>query len=148
MPIRKPKSTPKERLLMLLKQKSSIPELQEFRDQCRDVFRLGGVIGLDEWIEARRELNLIADPMLIRHADNLQCAIGSVIDVATVKPQSTSSGPTWDERLALLNQRESCNRNNVPRVCYYCRLNTSARMQQGFDLMLDAAIAMVRRGAP
>ena len=40
------KTTTKERLARTLKQGSTIPEMREFRQQCRDVYSLSG---LDEW---------------------------------------------------------------------------------------------------
>ena len=54
----KAKFTPQERLAKILKQGSTIPELAAWRSQCRDVFKLGGVFGLDNFIEARRDLGL------------------------------------------------------------------------------------------
>ena len=84
------KTTPRERLARLLKQSSSIPEVRAFRQQCRDVFRLGGVLGLDYWIEARRDLGLITDPLVEKAATKLQFAVGRVIDKAT-KPAAGSA---------------------------------------------------------
>ena len=49
---------PRERLARLLKQGSTIPELREFRSQVRDVHSMGGVMAVDHWIEARRDLGL------------------------------------------------------------------------------------------
>ena len=51
----RPKTPPRERLAKILKSGSTIPALREFRQQCRDVFRLGGVMGLDHWIEAKAQ---------------------------------------------------------------------------------------------
>ena len=107
------KYSPKERLAKILKQSSNIPEVKEFREQCRDVFRLGGVIGLDEWIDARRELGLLNDRYVSRAADDLQGCLGSVIDAATIKPHPEPSGLTWEERLEQINRREEESRNNV-----------------------------------
>ena len=110
---------PRERLAALLKQGSSIPELKDFRNQCRDVFRLGGVIGLDEWIEARRDLGLFPTRQVERAADDLQSALGRVIDEATTKP-APAPGPslTWEQRLELINTRETKSRQNVAPVGY------------------------------
>ena len=109
----------KERLAALLKQGSSIPELKDFRNQCRDVFRLGGVLGLDYWIEARRDLGLITDPLVERAATDLQLVLGRVIDQAmensaTAAPVSMS----WEEKLARLNERETKRRQNIAPVGY------------------------------
>ena len=113
------KTTPRERLAALLKQGSSIPELKDFRNQCRDVFRLGGVMGLDHWIEARRDLGLFPTRQVERAADDLQSALGRVIDEATTKP-APAPGPslTWEQRLELINARETKRRQNLPPVGY------------------------------
>ena len=143
------KHTPKERLAKILKQGSNIPELREFREQCRDVYRLGGVVGLDEWIEARREYGLFDNSKrLMNAADDLQGAIGSVIDAATIKPHPEPSGLTWEERVERINQREEIQRNNVPRVGYSFKPSVVSRMQQGFDALIDEAIAMPQRDVP
>ena len=110
---------PRERLAVLLKQGSSIPELKDFRNQCRDVFRLGGVIGLDEWIEARRDLGLFPTRQVERAADDLQAALGRVIDEATTKPApAPSPSLTWEQRLELINARETKRRENLPPIGY------------------------------
>ena len=89
----KPKLSPKERLAKVLKQNSNIPELAEFRIQCRDVFRLGGVLGLDEWIDARRDYGLLNHSKhLLKAADDLQGLLGSVIDEAT---NETDTSADW-----------------------------------------------------
>ena len=140
----KPKTTPQERLAKILKQNGKVSELREFREQCRDLFRLGGVIGLDHWIEARRNLNLLTDKAVLKAADDLQGAIGSVIDAATVKPQPKSSELTWEERFDRINKREEHQRNHVPRVgCYVTRrpLSCAERMAAAYD-------ELQRRGAP
>ena len=110
---------PRERLAALLKQGSSIPELKDFRNQCRDIFRLGGVLGLDYWIEARRDLGLITDPLVERAATDLQFALGHVIDEAS-KPASPAApaAPSWEERQRLINERETQRRQNVAPVGY------------------------------
>ena len=110
---------PRERLAALLKQGSSIPELKDFRNQCRDVFRLGGVIGLDEWIEARRDLGLFPTRQVERAADDLQFALGRVIDqaMANSAPRAPVS-MSWEEKLARLNERETKRRQNTPPVGY------------------------------
>lgn len=109
----------KERLAALLKQGSSIPELKDFRNQCRDVFRLGGVIGLHEWIEARRDLGLITYPLVERAVTDLQSALGRVIDQAM--ENSAPAAPvsmSWEERQRLINERETKSRQNVAPVGY------------------------------
>ena len=117
-----PKTTPRERLAKILKAGSTIPELREFRQQCRDVFRLGGVLGLDYWIEARRNLDLLTDKAVSKAADDLQGCFGSVIDAATVEPDPKPTGLSWEERLDQINKREEHQRRHVPRVgCYVTR---------------------------
>ena len=109
----------KERLAALLKQRGSQPEIRAFREQCRDVFRLGGVLGLDYWIEARRDLGLITDPLVERAATDLQSALGRVIDQAMAN--SAPSAPvsmSWEEKLARLNEREAKSRQNIAPVGY------------------------------
>ena len=110
---------PRERLAALLKQGSSIPELKDFRNQCRDVFRLGGVLGLDYWIEARRDLGLFPTRQVERAADDLQAALGRVFDEATTKP-APAPGPslTWEQRVELINERETKSRQNIAPVGY------------------------------
>lgn len=132
----KPKVPPRERLATILKQNGKDSEVRAFHEQCRDVFRLGGVLGLDHWIEARRNLNLLTDKSVLKAADDLQAALGSVIDAATVKPKPKSSGLTWEERLDLINKREEHQRRHVPRVgCYVTRRPPTLRerMAAGYD---------------
>ena len=73
---------PKGRLAALLKQNSGIPAVRAFREQCRDMYRLGGVLGLDHWIEARFELGLITDPTAVKAAIELQGILNRIIDEA------------------------------------------------------------------
>ena len=115
----KPKLTPRQRLARMLKQSSSIPELKQFREEVRTVYSLGGVMGVDSWIEARRDLGLFVHPNVVKAADDLQGCIGSVIDEAT-KPASPASpvGPNWEERQRLINERETKSRQNVAPVGY------------------------------
>ena len=132
----RPKTTPRERLAKILKAGSTIPELKEFRQQCRDVFCLGGVLGLDHWIEARRNLDLLTDKAVVKAADELQAAIGSVIDAATVKPEPKPSGMSWEERLDRINKREEHQRRHVRRVgCYVTRRKPTCaeRMAAAYD---------------
>ena len=75
------KTTAIERFAALLKQSSSIPEIKHFREQARDVFRLGGAEGLDCWIDARRELGLLVDPAVAKAASGLQ-AVASATNEA------------------------------------------------------------------
>lgn len=143
------KTTPKERLARILKQSSSIPELKEFREQCRDVYRLGGLLGLDEWVDARRDYGLFDDSKRLKTAaDDLQGVIGSVIDAATIKPPPASSGLSWEERIERINEREEIQRNNVPKVGYSFKPSVVSRMEQGFDALIDEAIAMPQRDVP
>ena len=64
------KQTSRERIQALLKGGSSIPELAEFKDRARDVLKIGGIYGLDRWIDARTRLVLITDKAVIRAANN------------------------------------------------------------------------------
>ena len=112
----KVKTTPKERLAYLLKQSSKIEELRHFRQQCRDVFSLGGVVGLDEWLDARRELGLLSGRLLSKAATELQLAIGRVIDEITVKPSPPKPALTWVQRVELINAREALRRNAKPKA--------------------------------
>lgn len=110
------KTTPRERLAALLKQGSSIPELKDFRNQCRDVFRLGGVMGLDHWLEARRNLKLLPTRQVERAADDLEAVLGRVIDEATMKPApAPRPSLTWEQRVELINTRETIRRNAKPK---------------------------------
>ena len=146
----KPKTPPKERLARILKQGSSIPELAEFRQLCRDYFRLGGVMGLYEFIDARRELNLLGEEKLVlKAADDLLGCLGSVIDAATVFPKPEKK-PTLDaeERLRLINERESAARNSVAFVGVKITPTMRSRMVAAFDKLLDREIQEVRSGAP
>ena len=142
------KHTPTERLAMILNSNSSLEGVKEFRVQCRDVYRLGGVFGLDHWVDARRDLGLLENPDIERVADDLQAAIGSVIDSITLKPQPKKEGLSWDERQKLINQREHRARSSVRPVGYKMTPSVVTRMQKGFDQILDEEIASVRRGAP
>ena len=142
------KFTPQERLAKTLKQGSTIPELKEFRQQCRDVFKLGGVFGLDNFIEARRDLGLLYNKDVSKAADDLQVALGSVIDAATLNPEPTTSKLTAEERLRLINEREENARNSVRFVGTKVKLNQVSRMAAGFDKLLDEAIAMAQRDVP
>ena len=108
------KTTAKERLTRLLKQGSSIPELREFRSQIRDVYSLGGVMGIDHWIEARRDLGLLSGRLVNKAADELQLAIGRVIDEAMVTPSPPKPALTWEQKVELINARETLRRNAKP----------------------------------
>ena len=113
------KTTPRERLAALLKQRGSQPEIRAFRDQVRDVFRQGGPWGLDAWIEARRELGLITDPLVELAATDLQSALGRVIDQAMAN--SAPAAPvsmSLEERQRLINERETKSRQNIAPVGY------------------------------
>ena len=108
------KTTPKQRLACLLKQRSKIEELREFRSQARDVYSMGGALGVDNWIEARRDLGLLSGRLINRAADELQLAIGRVIDEITVKPSPPGPSLTWEQRVELINARETLRRNANP----------------------------------
>ena len=113
------RTPPRERLARLLKQSSSIPEVRAFRQQVRDIYLMGGPLGVDNWIEARRDLGLLSGRMVNRAADELQGAIGTLIDEATSPPEPAKpTGPNWEERQRLINERETKRRQDVPPVGY------------------------------
>ena len=100
------------------------------------MFRLGGVIGLYEWIEARRDYGLVENRDVLKAADELQGALGSAIDAATVKPEPKQSELSWEEKLEQINKREEHQRRHVPRVgCYVTRRppTCAERMAAAFD---------------
>ena len=113
------RTPPRERLARLLKQSSSIQEVREFRQQVRDVYSMGGPLGVDHWIEARRDLGLLSGRLVNRAADELQGAIGTLIDEATRAPEPAKpTGLSWEERQRLINEREAKSRQNIPPVGY------------------------------
>ena len=109
------KTTARERLARLLKQGSSIPELRAFRQQIRDVHSMGGVMAVDHWIEARRDWGLLSGRLVNRAADELQLAIGRVIDEITLKPSPPKPALTWEQKVELINARETLRRNVKPK---------------------------------
>ena len=142
------KIPPKQRLAAILNSNSTLEGLRDFRMQCRDVYSLGGIFGLENWVDARRDLGLLENRDVEKAADDLQACIGAVIDSLTIKPQPKKEELSWDERQKLINQREHRARNNVRPVGYKMTPSVVTRMQKGFDQMLDDEIASVRRGAP
>ena len=114
------KTTAIERFAGLLKQTSKIPELKDFREQARDVFRIGGAEGLDYWVDARRELGLLDDPMVAKAANGLQAAIGSAINEALGPLPKPKPRRSWEEQCRLINEREAQRRENLPPVGYRC----------------------------
>ena len=93
------KTTAIERFAALLKQSSTIPEIKDFREQTRDVFRLGGAEGLECWIEARRELGLLDNPAVAKAASGLQAAIASAINEALGPlPKRPKPRRSWEEQ--------------------------------------------------
>ena len=113
------RTPPRERLARLLKQSSSIPEVRAFRQQVRDIYSMGGPLGVDNWIEARRDLGLLSGRLVNRAADELQGAIGTLIDEATSPPEPAKpTGLSWEERQRLINARETKSRQNIRPVGY------------------------------
>ena len=100
------KTTAIQRFAALLKQSSTITELKHFREQARDVFRLGCAEGLECWIEARRELGLLVDPAVDRAASGLQAAVASAINEALGPLPKPKPRRSWDEQCRLINERE------------------------------------------
>ena len=113
-----PKSTAVERLARLLKQSSQFSEVREFREHARDVARLGGADGLDSWIEARRDLGMLNDRNLSRAADDLQSAALKALDEAEPPLPRQKRRRSWEDQMALLNERETQRRRNTPPVGY------------------------------
>ena len=114
------RATAIERFATLLKQSSTIPEVKVFREQARDVFRLGGADGLDSWIDARRDLGLLDDPLVARAASGLQSAATSAINEALGPLPEPKPRRCWQEQRAMLNARETKRRENLPPVGYRC----------------------------
>ena len=113
------RTPPRERLARLLKQSSSIPEVRAFRQQVHDIYSMGGPLGVDNWIEARRDLGLLSGRLVNRAADELQGAIGTLIDEATSPPEPAKpTGLSWEERHRLINERETKRRQNIAPVGY------------------------------
>ena len=117
----KDKTTAVERFAALLKHGSSDPEINDFREQARDVFRVGGAAGLACWIEARRDLELLNDPAVAKAANGLQLAAArAIIEDIGLLPESRKPRRSWEEQLALINERERKRRENLPPVGYRC----------------------------
>ena len=115
----KDKTTAVERFAALLKHGSSDPEINDFREQARDVFRVGGAAGLACWIEARRDLELLNDPAVAKAAKGLQLAAArAIIEDIGLLPESRKPRRSWEEQLALINERERKRRENLPPVGY------------------------------
>lgn len=105
------KYTAAERLVRQLNQTSRYSEVLEFREQARDVLRLGGVRGLDAWLMARLDLGLLDQPAeLKRAAADLERCTDAVVSDALAKQQAKPRR-SWEEQLALLNERETERRN-------------------------------------
>ena len=66
-----------------LKSQSSTEFLRSFRSQVRGVYAMGGVMAVDHWIDARRDLGLLSGRLVNRADDELQLAIGRVIEEST-----------------------------------------------------------------
>ena len=142
------KTTPKQRLVALLKQKSSsIPEVAEFRRKLQSILPLvTEPTQIDDWLEGRFEYGLLDNPDVARCADQLIYAIGAFEEerygVKKDKPKERV------DNTEAINRRETEARNNVRFVGYKMTPSVVTRMQKGFDQILDEEIASVRRGAP
>ena len=84
------------------------------------MFRLGGHQGLEEWIQARRELGLLDDPMVANAARELERAASTAINEALGPLPKRQPRRSWSEQLALINARETLRRENLPPVGYRC----------------------------
>ena len=118
------RTTATERFAALLKQGGQTPEVREFRDHARDVFKLGGIVGLDHWLDARIELGLVDDKEVLKAMLCLHKAVSKVL-TEILEPLVSSPEPkprrTWEEQLKLINERESKRRENLAPFCPYIR---------------------------
>ena len=108
---------PEERLRAMLKSSSTIRETKHFKDQARDVFSLGGAVGLVHWIDARFEFELIQDQNTIKVAEEMNRLANLWIEQVLTPPPKPPQ-PSWEQRLAILNRREEQQRRHIPRVGY------------------------------
>ena len=95
------------RLTEMVNQGSKSPDTNHFKQQCRDVFGLGGAWALFDWIEARRELGLLDSPKIEKIANDLQRTAGKVIETQITKALKPKPRKPWEEQMKLINQRET-----------------------------------------
>lgn len=107
------KKTPHERIQGLLKGGSSIPELAEFKDHARDVLKIGGIYGLDCWIDSRTKLGLIPDPSVVRLAETIS-NIAIQLMAERIKVKEKVSPLSAEEKHRLILERENKRRNPEP----------------------------------
>lgn len=130
------KQTSRERIQALLKGGSSIPELAEFKDRARDVLKIGGIYGLDRWIDARTRLVLITDKAVIRAANNPSNVTVQVI-YESVKARQKTNTLSAEEKLSLIAERAYKRRNFKPCLPLQAgnskESDTSSRMKAAWD---------------
>ena len=141
----KPKSTPRQRLAAVLKQKTSqIESIREFRRKLHNVLPLiTNPLQLDAWLDAREQMGLHDDPDVRKVSDDIVRLI-SAIEVEALGLKEEKPKKRVDNTDAL-NRRESERRANLPPVGYRCTMSMESRMAQGFDKRLDELIRYAQR---
>ena len=118
------RTTATERFAALLKQGGQTPEVRDFRDHARDVFKLGGIVGLDHWLEARIELGLADSKEGLKAMLCLHKAVSIVLN-EILEPLVSSPEPkprrSWEEQLKLINERESKRREHLATIRHRIR---------------------------
>ena len=118
------RTTATERFAALLKQGGQTPEVREFRDHARDVFKLGGIVGLDHWLEARIELGLVDDKEVSKAMLCLHKAVSKVLTEILeplVSPPEPKPRRSWEEQQKLINERESKRREQLATIRHRIR---------------------------
>ena len=97
-----------------LHQTSRYPEVEVFHESARDVVRLGGVPGLDAWLIARFDLGLLHQTAELKRAaaDLERCT--EAVDTDALAKKQPKPCRSWEEQLALINERETKRRNTNP----------------------------------
>ena len=140
-----------ERFHKLIQQSSTVPETREFRAQLRDVFRLGGVLGVVFWIEAREDLGLVVDPHTQKAAHEVAFVASTLVDQALTPPPKPAPVP-YEERLRRMNERERARRQAEQRTRHIKPgigrpRKTAPRMEAAFDRMLMQLIRELQQEA-
>ena len=144
-------NNPEERFHKLINASSTIPETREFRAQLRDVFQLGGVLGVAYWIEAREDLGLIVDPHTLKAAHEVAFVASTLVDLALTPPPKPAPVP-YEERLRRMNAREQERRRREERTRHIRPgigrpRKTAPRMEAAFDRMLMQLIRELQQEA-
>ena len=137
--------------------RQTIPKVRHFREMAVVAITLGGPLGLDEWVEARRRLGLITDPAVERLAGEVQTVVGRMIDAALDADLNRRQGAapkqiSWEERQRLINERESAARKSHRPVGCRTTLRTPPQKPQRFRSLAERMAAgferNVRRDVP